>query len=885
MMRRRFVVAVLVALALLCHPATGSLRAASGADPVVTPEKFLGFPVGADNKLARWDRIVEYMQLVAAGSPRVKVRELGKTTNGNPFIAVEISAAETMGDLDRFKRLQRKLYFQGGDPTPAERDEIFRSGKTVVAVTCNIHSTEIGASQMALELVYRLATEDSPLVKKILDNVILVLVPSLNPDGQIMVVDWFNKNLGTEFQNSSMPWLYHPYVGHDNNRDMYMFTQKESQLTAQLLWHDWFPTVWLDEHQQGNSGARIFVMPATDPINPNVHPLIYRWNGILGQAQAAALEAAGKEGIIYNSTYTNFWQGAMAWSGWWHNEIGLLTEVASAQIAAPVEQRRATPGAVATPEAEAAGPGGGRRQGDSTGGPLPPPRDITPRTEYPRPWMGGRWTLRDIVDYELIATMGLLETAADRRDTLLQQIYEVNRVTVENGRKNEPAAIVIPVSTQFEPRAAVRLADKLQVGGVEVWRAGASFEADGKSYPAGTLVVPMTQVFARYAKDLLEKQTYPEVRRTPASPPEPPYDVTAWSLGMLMGADVVFVKKPLPATAQLTRLTAPPPLAGEVTGTGSRFVFDYKGADAALAINRLLKDGAKVAFERAGGVERVVVTGAQRKRVDTLAAELGLNVKAAEAPKEAAGRSPLVAIKAPRVGLYQSWTASMDEGWTRWVLEQWEFAPKTLHNADVKAGKLRQQYDVIVLADQQPRDILEGSTSRTARPEYKGGIGDEGLQALRAFVAEGGTLVMLGNSTDLAIEKWPIPVKNLKRGLTRDQHFAPGTVVHVQVDTASPIGFGMPADSCGFYNNSPFFDVVDGFASQRTSVVARYPNTDIVASGWLKGEEWMAGRAAVVQIDMNPGRLVLFGLRPQFRAQTQATFPMLFNALYLSTAQ
>jgi hypothetical protein len=499
--------------------------------------------------------------------------------------------------------------------------------------------------------------------------------------------------------------------------------------------------------------------------------------------------------------------------------------------------------------------------------------------------MGGRWTLRDIVDYELIATMGLLEAAADQRGALLRQIYEVNRVTVEDGAKAEPAAVVIPVSGQFEPRAAIRLADTLQLGGVEVWRAGASFDADGKTYPAGTLVVPMTQVFARYAKDLLEKQTYPEVRRTPSSPPEPPYDVTAWSLGMLMGADVAFAKKPIPAAAQLTLLTEAPKISGEVTGTGLRFTFDYKGPDAALAINRLLKDGAKVAFERAATGQTVVVTGAPRKRMEALAADLGLLVKATDGAKDATPRPGVTAIKAPRVGLYQSWTASMDEGWTRWVLEQWEFAPKTLHNADVKTGRLRQQYDVIVLADQPLRDILNGNASSTTRPEYRGGIGEDGVQALKAFVAEGGTLVTMGNSTELAIQKWPIPVRNLKAGLSRDQHFAPGTIVRVQVDTASPLGFGLPPEALGFYNNSPFYEVDAGFASQRVSVVARYPSTDIVASGWLKGEEFMAGRAAVLQVEMNPGRLVLFGLRPQHRAQTQATFPLLFNALYMATAQ
>ena len=283
---------------------------------IPTPEQFFGFRIGTDNKLARWDRILDYMRQVDTASDRIQMRELGKSTDNNPFVVLEISAPENLKNLERYKRLERKLYFQGGAPTDAEREEIFAQGKLVIAITCSVHATEIGATQMAVELVHRLATDGSPQVKKIVDNVIFLLVPSLNPDGQVMVTDWFNKNLGTPYETSSIPYLYHPYVGHDNNRDMYMFTQKESQLTAKLLWHDWYPTVWLDEHQMGSNAARIFVMPATDPINQNVHPLIYRLNTLFGQSQAAALDLAGKDGVIYNSTYTNFWQGAMAWSGW-----------------------------------------------------------------------------------------------------------------------------------------------------------------------------------------------------------------------------------------------------------------------------------------------------------------------------------------------------------------------------------------------------------------------------------------------------------------------------------------------------------------------------------------------------------------------------------------
>src|SRR5437773_623199 len=459
MIRRRALLPAVVLAAV-------STLFATAAGPLQTPDRFLGFKVGADNKLVRWDRIVEYMKLAAANSDRVRFRELGKTSKNNPFIALEISAADTLKNLDRYKQLERKLYFQGGAPGDAERDELFKQGKLVLIVTCSIHATEIGASQMSVELVHRLATDDSPMVKKILDNVIFLLVPSLNPDGQIMVTDWFNKNVGTPYEASPIPYLYHPYVGHDNNRDMYMFTQKESQHTARLLWHDWFPAVWLDEHQMGSNGARIFVMPATDPINPNVHPLIYRWNGILGQSQAAALEAAGKEGIIYNSTYTNFWEGAMAWSGWWHNQIGLLTEVASARVAAPMDQERASN--TRPPQAsgdQGRGAAGGGRGGEGGGRfdnrPLPPPADTTARTEYPRPWMGGRWTLRDIVDYELIATMALLETAADRRETIVRQIYEVNRQTIEDGRKGNPSSILVPADGQHDVREAAHLVDRL----------------------------------------------------------------------------------------------------------------------------------------------------------------------------------------------------------------------------------------------------------------------------------------------------------------------------------------------------------------------------------------------------------------------------------------
>jgi hypothetical protein len=842
------------------------LRAAGAVPP---PEQFIGFAVGTDNKLARWDKIVEYMKVVAATSDRVAFRELGKSTSGNPFIVVEISAPDVIANRDRYKELERKLYFQGGAPSARDREEIFRQGKAVVLITCSVHATEIGATQMSLELVHRLATDDSPAMRKMLDNVIVLVVPSLNPDGQILVTDWFNRNLGTPYENSPLPYLYHPYAGHVTNRDMYLFTQKESQYAAELAWHDWLPTIWLDEHQMGPAGPRIFVMPATDPINPNVHPLIYRWNTILGQSQAAALEAAGKDGIIYNSTYTNFWQGAMAWSGWWHNQIGLLTEVASARVAAPIEQLRAITD-------RSVPPGGGTPPRDPA--PLASPSDITPRTEYPRPWLGGRWTLRDIIDYQLISTMALIETASDRRETLLRQIYEINRQTVETGRVGDVTAIVIPAATQHDAREAAHLVDRLDVGGVEVYRATTPFEVDNRRYDAGAYVIPMSQVFARYAKDLLEKQVYPEVH-TDSNSIEPPYDVTAWSLGMLFGVDVNFLRTSLPAL-KLARVRGLERTATTITGRGTQLTFGYTGPDTAIAINRLLDHGAHVAFYPASQVR---VSGVARNVFEAATKDLGLTVTAGEAPGAAAFGE--FSVRPPRVALYSPWTGgNIDEGWTRWVLEQYGFHPITVHNDDLRTPKLRQRFDAIILADQTPREIVDGLTGQNIRPEYRGGIGETGVDNLQAFVADGGTLIALGTACDLVIDRFSVPVQNIKRGLRREEHFAPGAIVRIQVNTTHPLGAGMASESYGFYNNSPFFSLTDADANQKATAIARYPDSGVLASGWLKGEYVMAGRAATVSVEMNPGRIVLFGLRPQHRAQTHATFPLLFNALYLATS-
>ncbi|MBZ5497099.1 MAG: hypothetical protein LAP85_11905 [Acidobacteriia bacterium] len=844
-----------------------------------TPAQFFGHAVGADKKLVRWDKQLEYFQAIAKRSDRVLFKEVGKTTNNNPFVLLVISSPANLKNIERYKQINRRLFDPRTIASDKEAQDLVQQARIFVLVTCSIHATEIGANQMTPEAVYRLATEKTPEIQSILDNVIFLLVPSLNPDGQIMVIDWYNKNLGTPYENSQMPWLYHPYVGHDNNRDAYMFTQKETQLIGNILYREWLPEVWLDEHQMGGNGARIFVMPASDPINPNVDPLIYRNTGLLGFAQGAALERAGKEGIVYGESYTYWWEGAMAWAGWWHNMLGLLTEVASANLATPIEQLRAQPGQ--TPPAG----GGGGRGGRGSGGPQPPPNDLQFRANYPRPWLGGRWTLRDIVDYDEIATFGLLQTTANLRTQLLDGLYIAGKRQIETGKKGDPYAIVVPRDQSDQP-TVVKLLQTLAMGGVEVHQAQAAFSADDVSYPAGTYVILLAQPFRAYAKDMLEAQVYPKISPAPGVSPRPPYDVAGWSLGMQMGVNTIFVKKPF--DANLRKMDAIGLPAGQITGQGSAYVLSHEPNNSLVAVNRLLKGGYQVSWLTApatvGGKScpagTIIVRGGSdlASTMAGLTKSLGIDAMAADVPASLAA----MRIRSPRTALYQPWGGgNMDEGWTRWLLEQNDFPFVTVHPEDLRNGNPSEKFDVILFPDVAAQQIINGATGQNVPEQYRGGIGESGLKALQAFIEGGGSVITIGRSSTLLIDRFAAPYKDGLQGLKREEFFCPGSVLRVLVDNTHPIGYGLKEDIDSYFTNSMALEAAPSSTMQATSVV-RYPNEKILRSGWLQGESFLANKVAVAEVKLGKGRMVLMPLKVQQRAQPYATFKLLFNAILTS---
>ncbi|HVP14371.1 MAG TPA: M14 metallopeptidase family protein, partial [Terriglobales bacterium] len=564
---------LLIALVCLTLPAR-SEPAASRAAPAVTagipsPESFLGFPVGADRKLADYGKIVGYLETLARSSDRVRLDTLGATTLGRPLVMAVISSATNLREADRWREVARRL----ADPRAlgaAEADRLVAEGKVVLLVGCSIHSSEIGGSQMALEWAHALATTSDPAQLGWLDDVILLLVPSLNPDGTDMVVDWYRKYVGTPWEGGRMPWLYHHYAGHDDNRDWFMLDLAETRLVNRVLHHVWFPQVFLDEHQMGQTSPRIFVPPYTDPITPLVHPLQWRLTDLMGTNMAWRFEQAGKSGVIQSFMYDAYWPGGTKNTACLKNVIGLLTETASCRVATPVF----------VDPSELSGGAKGLA-------------DYRVQSNFPHPWPGGWWRLRDIVDYELIASNSLLETCSRYRADILRACLDMAREQVRLGTAEAPYAYVIPPG-QRDPAAARRMIAILEENGLEAHQAGTAFTtADGRSFPAGSVVFLAAQPYRAFLLEMMERQRYPEVRPSPDSKEiDRPYDVTAWTLPLMMGVDWARVERPF--TASLTRLEGPPQPMSAREVAGSCLVASASSSASPALVNRLLAKGARV---------------------------------------------------------------------------------------------------------------------------------------------------------------------------------------------------------------------------------------------------------------------------------------------------
>ncbi|RJS89091.1 hypothetical protein CW700_05595 [Candidatus Bathyarchaeota archaeon] len=826
-----------------------------------SPEEFLGFKVGADRKLADWPQIVGYFRELAAGSDRVEVDVLGETTEGNPFIRVIISSPENLSRLEEIRGIQMRICNPVG-VTPEEEERLISEGKAIVLITCSIHSTEIAASQMSLELAYRLATEETPEVREILENVILLLVPSLNPDGHQIVVDWYRRTLGTPAEGTPPPWMYHKYVGHDNNRDWFMFTQRETRLAVGEIHNRWHPQIVYDLHQMGRTGPRLFVPPYIDPIDPNVDPILQSEIAFLGTCMQNELITEGKRGVISHCIY-DAWTPARAYQHY-HGGVRILSEAASVAIATPVEVK-------------ASEMRGGRGY-----------HPLKQRWNNPYPWTGGRWTLRDIVEYELSAAFALLRNAARYKDLWLRGSLEIYKraLNPEGG----PYAFVFPPA-QKDPDTAALLLNTLIFGDVQVHVAKESFEAEGVRYPEGTYVILFAQPYGRFAKTLLEIQEYPDLRDDPSEPPKRPYDITAHTLPLMMHVEVHQIEERFDAELEaVERVTLP---EGEVIGEGKPYyIFTPEWNASFKAVNRLLREGVEVfrtydylevrdvafppgAFLVEGGEEALA-------SMREMAKDLGLSIYGLDGQPEVAFR-----VRTPRVGLYRAWSPLADEGWTRFVLENFGFAFDTLTPQEIRQGDLSDRFDVLLFPD-YPRDLILKGLAGLPRwmemasrypTEYRMGIGRQGVGEVLRFLRDGGTLVTVNGACEFAIKDLSAPAVNAVEGKPPAEFYIPGSILRVLFDTTHPIGYGLDREEAVLFLRSPAFDIKQGES------VAVYPEASPLLSGWALGEELLLGKTAVAELPMGDGTAILIGFPPIFRSQAHSTFKVLFNSLLYAAGE
>jgi hypothetical protein len=842
------------------------------------PEKFLGFKVGEDRKLADYTQIKGYFEKLAQETNKLKLFTIGESVQKKPLVMAAISTAENLAKLDRWKEITHKLR----DPrltTPDEARKLAKEGKVFVLITCSLHATEIAASQMSMELAYDLVTGKTFFdAGKILSDVVFLLVPTHNPDGVQMVAEWYRKYVGTQYEGGNMPWLYHYYAGHDDNRDWYMFNLPETRAVTKVLYQDWLPQIHLDEHQQGSNGARLFVPPFMDPPLPNIQPSVWRGVNLIGTEMSYDLQKHGMSGIVNGRSYTAWWIGACDDTGWLHNVLSCLSEAASVRIASPlfIEPTEIQSGF------------------------------FEKRMDFVDPWPGGWWRLRDIVDYELVLSQSLIKTASLHKEDILFNFYQMYKNSIEKVDKGQPFAFVIPAIQRDYP-TMLKMLEVLKMGGVEIHQAKADFIAGGRFYNAGAFVVKTAQPYKTFAWALLEKQKYPDMRQFPGGPPVPPYDNAAWTLPLQMGVLCDEIDEAF--DAKLEKLDAVPYPKVPAQGKNDYFILDSRvNASYAMAI-ALLKDGAEVwrtktkasvkGHDLQAGCFIVKNSEAVKKALPALAEKFDLAVLDVD-DISALAKAP---VKFPRLGLFQSWRGNMDEGWTRYVFDDMGIPFKSLHNADIKGTKeqkadLRANFDVIVFADENANTIkgtrpgaapggAGGAESPMARqfrqspvpPEYEGGIGQEGVDVLKAFVEKGGILVALNGASEFAISEFGAPARNSLTGVDRTKFFCPTSLLRILVDNETPIGYGMPKEAAAMFVNSLALDTFSPSYDWDRKVVAAYPEDEVLMSGWLLGEEYLTRKAAVVDTKYKEGRIILIGIRCQSRAQSHGTYKFLLNAL------
>ena len=889
---------------LLALPASYARTQSQSASRVTSPEQQFGAAIGDDYFLATYTQLEAYWKRLDAESDRMQLVDIGRTEEGRTQWMAVVSAPENLQQLDKYREISRRLALAEGLTDAAAR-ALAEEGKAVVWIDGGLHASEVLGAQQLIETVYQLVSGSDAETIRVLRDVIVLAVHA-NPDGHELVANWYMRERDPLRRRlDGLPRAYQKYVGHDNNRDFYMSTQAETINMNRILYREWFPQIVYNHHQTAPEGTVMFAPPFRDPFNYVFDPLIPVGIDLVGAAMHSRFAAEGKAGVTMRSgsTYSTWWNGGLRTTAYFHNQIGLLTET----LGSP------TPTEI----------------------PFVPARQL-PSADLPFPIAPQRWHFRRAVDYSLTANRAVLDAASRYRDTFLFHAYRMGKNAIQRGnedtwttsprrvaaagaldgggtvppalydqhlrdaRDRDPRAYIIPAG-QADFLTAAKFVDALLKNGVAVHRATAAFAAGGKTYPAGSFVVRTAQAFRPHVLDMFEPQNHPDDVPYPGAAPTPPYDVSGWTLAMQMGVEFDRVLDPFEGPLERVSSATPAPARIRITEGAAGYVVGHAQNDAFVAVNRLLAAGAEVYWpgdrRAAGGRGEMFVpaSAAATGVVEKAARDLGLTFT----PVPHAPSGDALKLRPVRIGLWDRYGGSAPSGWTRWLLERFEFPFEVVYVQALDAGNLAQRFDVLIFTDEAvpARDSRRGRDAapevERVPPEYRHTTGvmtrSRTVPQLQQFVRDGGTLIAIGDSTamggalgvpvaDALVEPGDGPV----RALLPEKFYVPGSILRVRVDNTVPLGYGFAREADVFFDNSPVFRLTDGSGASR---VAWFDGDEPLRSGWAWGQRYLDDGVAVVDAPLGRGRVLLFGPEILFRAQSHGTFKFLFNGIYYPRAE
>ena len=890
--------AALFALAAAATPATAQLT---------TPEEQFGYRIGTDYQLINYQGLTDYWQLLARQSDRMTLESIGRTEEGREQWMATITSPANRPNLDRYKEIARRLAHADG-VTEEEARALAAEGKAVIWIDGGLHASELLGIQQLMELVWQMVSRDDPETMRFLDEVILLAVHA-NPDGHALYANWYMQSDDPlERSTRGIPVLYQKYAGHDNNRDFYMASLAESENMNRVMYREWFPQIVYNHHQTGPSGTVMFAPPFRDPPNHNLDPIIITSLDQVGSAMHHRFVVEGKGGTTMRSgaSYSTWWNGGLRTTPYFKNMIGLLTETIGHPT--PIEI------------------------------PFLPNRQIT-HGDLPLPVNPGAWHFRQSVDYSQTANRAVLDYASRNREHLLFNIWRMGMNSIERGSrdswtvlpswidrvaeevgargsqeeyerylqdpdKRDARGYILPAD-QRGFATATRLVNALLKGGVKVHRAVADFNVAGKDYPAGSYVVTAAQAFRPHVIDMFEPQNHPNDFQYPGGPPIAPYDNAGWTLALQMGVEFDRILDGFSGPFEEIEWLAEP-MAGVVAGIESPvgYVVDHVNA-AFTAVNRVLAGGGQVfwvegAIHAEGvslepGAFYIPATAVARSQVEEWATELGVTFHGVAA--RSAG--PMLELTNARVGLWDRYGGSMPSGWTRYILEDFEFNFEVIYPPAIDAGSLNDRFDVIILPDGAmgggrgfrfgggPGDDFLATQPDSLRARVGSLSDDTSLPALLEFIENGGAVIAIGSSTalgpDLGLPLANFMVDDSGRPLSRDDYFTPGSIHDIRVEHGSPITHGLGDRVRVLHSHSPVYRIEEGAANVRR--LAWYDSATPLVSGWAWGQQHLQGGTSMIEADIGSGKLFLFGPKITFRSQSHGTFPLLFNGIHYGAAK